>query len=234
MKTIILSCLCVLSSYFAAAQINLQDRQVLLDLYNATNGSEWNRPWDLASEVSAWQGVTVENDRVTEISLLFNNLVGRLPASLGNLEHLKKLELSFNRISGEIPAELGKLQNLEILAINGADLEGNIPSEIGGLSNLRELHLSSNQLTGTVPNSLGNLKSIEVFNLFDNQLFGALPSQLASSPNLRELMVAKNNFSNPTEFSVILLANSATLILDQDSSPSDTVPNIIAVEREEE
>lgn len=216
------------------AQVSNQEKQVLLDLYTATNGLEWNKQWDLEKPVAMWHGVTLENDEVTGINLLFNNLNGSLPASLGQLKSLKKLELSFNPISGTIPAELGNLNQLEILAINGTGVNGSIPASLGNLSNLKQLHLSSNQLTGAVPESLGNLSKIEVFNVFDNHLYGALPKGLTNCQNLTQLMVAENNFHNPNEFSVILLSNSgATIDLLNNSPQIEPAQSIIAVERDE-
>ncbi len=234
MKRAILTCIGIFTLCLSVAQVSTLEKEVLLDLYRSTNGSQWTHPWDLLKPVDTWHGISVEHGHVTEISLLFNNMEGSLPNSLGKLEHLKKLELSFNPISGNIPPEIGDLKNLEVLAINGANLEGEIPTELGNLANLKQLHLSSNKLNGLVPISLGNLKNIEVFNVFDNQLFGALPSELARCKNLRELMVAKNNFNNPHEFSIILLANSgASLNLNEESPQIESTRSVIAVERED-
>lgn len=217
------------------AQVSKQEKQVLLNLYSATNGPEWNNQWKLDAPVENWYGITVENNKVVGINLLFNNLNGKLPASLGELKNLKKLELSFNPISGSIPTEFGNMEQLEVLAINGTAVSENIPESLGKLYNLKQLHLSSNQLTGTIPESLGNLKKIEVFNVFDNDLFGTLPQGLANCQNLKELMVAENNFNNPNDFSVILLSNSGAKIdLQQDSPHIEPAKSIIAVERESE
>ena len=216
------------------AQVSKQEKQVLLNLYTATNGPEWNNQWNLETPVETWYGITVESNKVVGINLLFNNLNGKLPASLGELKNLKKLELSFNPISGSIPTELGNMEQLEVLAINGTAVSGNIPESLGKLSNLRQLHLSSNQLSGTIPEILGDLKNIEVFNVFDNDLYGALPLGLANCQNLKELMVAENNFNNPNDFSVILLSNSGAKIDLQENSPHiKPAKSIIAVERDE-
>ncbi|WP_170227872.1 leucine-rich repeat domain-containing protein [Aequorivita lipolytica] len=218
----------------AIAQVSKQEKQVLLDLYVATNGLKWNNQWNLEQPVETWYGVTVENNKIIGISLLFNNLNGTLPASLGQLKSLEKLELSFNPISGSIPAELGNLPQLEVLAINGTAVSGSIPESLGNLSNLKQLHLSSNQLSGTVPENLSNLKQIEVFNVFDNDLYGALPQGLASCQNLKQLMVAENNFNNPDDFSVVLLSNSGAKIDLFNNSPQiQPAQSIIAVERDE-
>ena len=234
MKKAIFTCVCMFIASMVMAQVSKQEKQVLLDLYTATNGLAWNVQWDLEKPVDTWYGITVENNNVTGINLLFNNLNGMLPSSLGNLKNLKKLELSFNPVSGAIPSELGNLSKLEVLAINGTAVSGNIPESLGRLSNLKQLHLSSNQLSGTVPESLGELRKIEIFNVFDNDLYGTLPQGLASCPNLTELMVAENNFTNPDDFSVILLSNSGAKIDLLNNSPQlEPTQSIIAIERDE-
>src|SRR5690606_14785217 len=234
MKRAILSCICMFISSIVLAQVSNQEKQVLLNLYTATNGPEWNSTWDIEKPVETWHGITVENNNVVAINLLFNNLNGTLPATLGQLKSLKKLELSFNPISGNIPSELGNLKTLEVLAINGTALSGSIPEELGNLSNLKQLHLSSNQLSGNVPESLGNLKNIEVFNVFDNDLKGTLPQGLANCQNLKQLMVAENNFNNPNDCSVILLSSDeVTIDLKENSPHIEPAKSIIAVERDE-
>ena len=232
MKKIILSCFCLLLASIATAQISNQEKQALLDFYYATNGKDWKHQWNLDAPVENWYGLTVENNTVTEISMLFNNVSGTLPATLGQLKGLRKLELSFNPISGSLPESIGQLQHLEILALNGTELSGTIPSTLGNLSHLKQLHLSSNKLSGTIPESLGNLAAIEVFNVFDNNLNGALPKSLAKCRNLKQLMVAENDFTNPEDFSIVVLSNGSA-DLDLTNQPVAPTHSIIAIERDE-
>lgn len=234
MKKAFLTFTLLLTVATMVAQVNKQQKQVLIDLYNSTNGHSWLNSWDLKGPVENWYGLTIEDNNIIAINLLFNNLHGTLPSSLGQLESLQKLELSFNRISGSIPLEIGQLLNLEILALNGTGISGNIPSELGNLRNLKQLHLSSNDLSGSVPQSLANLNMLEVFNVFDNHLTGILPVELGQFLNLKELMVAKNTFKNPHDFSIVLLSNSGAQI-DLLNNTQIIVPahSIIAVERDE-
>lgn len=232
MKKTTLTCLCLLVAGISLAQISPQEKQALLDFYNATDGTNWKNTWNLEAPVSEWYGVTITNNEVTEISMLFNNVKGTLPSSLGQLQSLRKLELSFNPITGNLPESIGNLANLEFLACNGTDLEGSIPASIGKLSQLKELHLSSNRLSGTIPENLGNLAAIEVFNVFDNNLNGALPKSLAKCRNLRQLMVAENHFTNPEDFSIVVLSNGSPT-LDLTKQPVPPAHTIIAIERDE-
>ena len=234
MKKLILALTLFATSYVAIAQVSPQEKKALTDFYTATQGENWANKWNLDQPVSEWSGVTVENNKVTSIRLLFNNLTGTIPSSIGDLDGLRKLELSFNNLHGELPVELGKLNKLEVLAFNGNDLTGSIPSSLGDLSNLKQLHVSSNQLTGEIPASIGKLNRLEVLNVFDNDLSGAVPSELAALRNLKELMVAENNFKDSAVFSTILLANpSFSLDLNDLPIVPDT-KSIIAIETEEE
>ncbi|MBT8255273.1 MAG: hypothetical protein KJO23_01925 [Bacteroidia bacterium] len=190
------------------AQVSQQETQALHDFYQATHGESWNQQWNLNDEVSTWPGVTVEHGHVTEIRMLFNNLTGELPASIGDLTKLEVLELSFNELSGSIPESIGSLEKLHVLALNSNNLVGNIPASIGAMKQLKQLHLSSNKLSGELPNTLDQMNKMEVFNVFDNALSGELPVTLATNRKLREFMVAENNFTNTAEISTILLRNS--------------------------
>lgn len=228
----IVICLFLLSTSIQA-QIPEGELNALKDLYTATKGDQWKLSWPIDTPVSEWEGVTIVDNHVTEIRMLFNNLNGELPASLDQLTHLKVLELSFNAISGKLPESLGKLKQLEVLALNGNALEGTIPYSIGNLLQLKQLHLSSNLLSGEIPSSFNALENLEVFNVFQNQLSGELPLALSRSRNIKEFIIAKNNFTNTSEISTILLSNSAVINLKENSFyPSGKT--IIAIETSED
>lgn len=233
MKNIQLTIIFSLLSLSIFAQISLSEKQALQDLYVSTNGEQWNKSWDLNQPVDQWNGITIKNDKVIGISLMFNNMEGELPISLSNLKDLEVLELSFNKLEGKLPSELGSLKKLKILAFNGNNLTGNIPSNIGDLTVLTQLHLSSNQLTGQIPESIVKLEYLEILNVFDNDLSGNIPTQLANSRNLKQLMVAENNLKSSVEFSQTLLSNGASL----DLNTPYVVPvtkDVIAIETEDE
>lgn len=233
MKKLLLTIYLLLLGGALFAAIPASEKAALLDLYTQTKGEDWNKTWALDQEVVHWDGITITDGHVTEIRMLFNNLDGSLPNSLGNLEYLKVLELSFNKINGPLPDSLGKLSQLEILALNGNFLSGNIPSSFGNLKNLKQLHLSSNALNGALPASLNQLTQLEVFNVFQNQLTGDLPIGLAKSRSLKEFMVAENNFNANEEISTILLSNSAKMHVTGNEFQT-TGKQIIALETEEE
>ena len=172
------------------------DRAVLMELYNATDGPNWrhNRNWGSNEPLGRWDGVQTDgNGRVTDLNLIDNRLIGTIPASVGNLTKLKKLVGYENRWDGPIPSSLGNLTNLEVLALQGVaeeapeyQLTGAIPASLGRLTNLRLLDLKYNGLTGAIPTSLGNLSNLTELVLAFNQLSGTIPAALckfASSIN---------------------------------------------------
>lgn len=230
MKNTLLILAAILVTSLTYAEVPKKEKQALIDFYVSTNGENWVNTWNLNEPVAQWAGITVENNSVVGISLLFNKIKGELPDSLGDLKNLKILELSFNEISGSLPDSLGNLSKLELLAFNGNFLTGTVPSSFGKLKNLQQLHLSSNKLTGTLPYSLNKLEKIIVFNVFDNNLYGALPTDLATTKSLREVMIAENNFDNADVFSVIMLTNSGVALDLEKSDLQTRTKSVIAIE----
>ncbi|NOZ78353.1 MAG: hypothetical protein GXP48_04070 [Acidobacteria bacterium] len=87
----------------AAAAIPAAERQALVDLYNSTNGAAWTNStgWlGAAGTESSLYGVTCDGGEttVTGLNLFNNNLVGTIPATLGNLTQPTFLGLGYNRI----------------------------------------------------------------------------------------------------------------------------------------
>ncbi|WP_415374380.1 Two component regulator three Y domain protein [Patiriisocius sp. Uisw_017] len=205
MKNILLLITVLIGTSTLFASIPQSEKDALTDLYIATQGEKWLRTWDLNEPVEKWHGVTVVDNSVTSISLLFNNLDGILPNSIGDFPNLFKLELSFNKLSGKIPTNINQLHNLEIFAINGNNISGTIPSNLGNLKNLKEFHVSSNSLEGSIPISIGSLENLKVFNVFDNNLTGTMPYSLSNNENLTTLVIAKNEIINTDAFAKLTL-----------------------------
>ena len=141
-----------------APEDSLEDREVLVKLYDALDGENWtnNANWLNERPIREWYGVTNDaSGRVNGLLLDGNELTGELPAELGSLSNVQRLELGNNKLSGEIPTELGSLSNLQRLELGNNKLTGEIPTELGNLGNLEILLLGSNQLTGEIPMELG-------------------------------------------------------------------------------
>ena len=90
------------------------DCEALAALFAATDGVNWTNSgnWGTGTDVSTWHGVTIVGDRVTDLSLLLNNLNGPLPTAIGNLTGLTMLTLQGNSINGQLPSSLGNLTAL--------------------------------------------------------------------------------------------------------------------------
>ena len=98
------------------------DREVLVALYNATGGQNWegNNNWLSDVPISEWYGVTTDdNGRVTELELDINQLSGEIPAELGNLANLESLRLRDNQLSGCVPSSLSGRLDMEYSDLGG-------------------------------------------------------------------------------------------------------------------
>ena len=155
------------------------DSLALVALYQSTNGINWGTNWPLTQPISTWHGITLNAEGcVTHINLNQNNLVGTIPAEIGNLSALIRLNIYSNKLSGSIPVEIGNLSELHQIWLFSNQLSGELPSEIGNLSNLTHLGIGGNQLTGTIPSSYGNLSNLSFLTVKNNNLSGCFDDNL--------------------------------------------------------
>ncbi|KAF3947805.1 hypothetical protein CMV_026116 [Castanea mollissima] len=127
------------------------------------------------------------------LNLGSNNLVGRIPYSIGALVNLQSLRLQNNSICGDIPSSLKKCSNMRlidmgnnhlsiiplwigeltntILRLRSSEFEGYIPQQICQLSSLRVLDLANNSLSGSIPNCLKNISAMAFPNSYDISFF---------------------------------------------------------------
>ena len=203
-----------------------EDRAVLVELYNSTNGANWadNTNWLSDKPMRTWYGVTTDDEgRVARLSLSENQLTGEIPTELGNLSNLQSLYLNYNQLSGEIPTELGNLSNLGTLDLGGNQLSGEMPTELGNLSNLEELWLGANQLTGEMPTELGNLSNLEQVGINDNQLTGELPDSLTGLTMLQGLFFDTNaGLCAPTDEAFQTWLQSVGTVSGDNCAPEDS------------
>jgi len=174
------------------------DRDVLVTLYEATDGDNWleNRNWLSNRPIGEWYGVIVDDGgRVIELNLSENELRGSMPPELGNLSKLEWLILSQNSLNGTIPSELSYLSKLSLLSVFSNELSGSIPPELGNLANLEGLSLGANRLSGTVPPEFGNLTKLTLLYLHSNELSGSIPPELGELTQLESLALSGNRLS---------------------------------------
>ena len=189
----------------------LADRDILVALYEATDGPNWinSENWLTDAPLGEWYGVDTDpSGRVVRLDLggkwdreaeryVQHGLWGRIPSVLGNLTSLEELRLGVNDLTGSIPPELGKLASLEVLRLGLNDLTGPIPPELGRLWRLEDLLLFVNDLTGPIPPELGRLTRLEDLSLFANDLTGPIPPELARLTRLEYLLLHSNDLTGP-------------------------------------
>ena len=123
------------------------DRDVLIALYNATDGPNWSTStnWLSNEPLGEWHGVgTDDSGRVDWLGLENNGLSGEIPTQLGNLINLEVLGLQGNRLTGPIPSELGRLTKLEWLSLSHNQLTDPLPQSLTAITGLEEFYFGHN------------------------------------------------------------------------------------------
>ena len=191
-------------------------RAVLVTLYHATDGPNWNNNtnWLSDAPLGEWYGVTTDAGRVTELILSQNQLSGEVPPELGRLTDLGWLSLWGNQLQGEIPPEIGNLDNVHTLSLWANQFRGSIPAELGDMASLEWVALGINQLTGAIPPELGNLTTLTHMDFTLNQLSGEIPAELGNLTNLVWLGFWANQLSGELPPELGSLTNLTRLDLD--------------------
>jgi len=177
------------------AAIVPSERNALIDLYNATQGSQWTNHAGWLGPPGTecyWAGVTCDIGQSTVVSLNLaeNNLRGSLTA-LMPFASITRFDVSKNVLTGPLPILTG-LSQLRILDVGSNRLNGTIP-DLTGLAALQELRLWGNQFTGPFP-LLDKATNLRVFDAQYNKLSGSIPA-LIQSANLKQLIVSNNQLS---------------------------------------
>ena len=137
------------------------ERRILSEIFDSLGGDEWTNKsgWKVSSDLRDWEGVKLcpISMHVQKIVLPNNNLTGKIPGCIGDLQMLQELDLRDNDIGGRIPGELSRLLMLEGLYLYGNRLSGPIPVEISFLPNLSGIYLYNNNLEGNMILALSRL-----------------------------------------------------------------------------
>ncbi|XP_059295351.1 putative receptor-like protein kinase At3g47110 [Lycium ferocissimum] len=192
--------------------------------------ASWN---DHSSHFCNWTGVTCSPSigRVTFLDLSSRELVGTIPASIGNLSfltvidlgnnsfrgeipqriglllQLQHLNLSFNYFSGNIPANLTYCEELRVLDLRFNDLVGKLVGQLSSLSKLYLLKLKRNSFTGGIPRWLGNISSLEFLDISSNSLQGPIPQELRRLTNLKVFHVNSNKLTGTIPSSIFNISS---------------------------
>lgn len=199
----------LLLSSNAAMSAESTQRDILLALYNDTNGASWtnNTDW-LGAEGTecSWYGVECDTDgKVIGLNLKLNNLVGSIPTELDGLSLVQYLDLGGNQLSGAIPESIAQLTNLNRIWLWGNQFTGAVPTFFGGMTQLTHLALGGNQFSGPIPASFGNLVNLLTLDLAYNQFNGSIPEEFANLVNATTINLSVNQLSGTVPASVLAL-----------------------------
>ncbi|CAK9166550.1 unnamed protein product, partial [Ilex paraguariensis] len=127
-----------------------------------------------------------------EISGEISELVeGLSPCNNGSIQ---EVHLNFNQLTGKLPATLGHLKNLKSLRIDDNLLTGPIPASIERLSNLTELDLSYNKMNGSIPQAIGKLTKLTILQLCQNNWEGLISENIFQGlAKLQEFSISSSN-----------------------------------------
>jgi hypothetical protein len=112
------------------------------------------------------------------------SIFGHLPTEIAALTRLSNLRIDQTRLSGTIPTEVGFLTRLEVLHLQSADITGAIPSELAALTNLTNLRIDNTAINSTLPAEPGQLTSLKSLSVKNNRVGGAIPTELGLLSNL--------------------------------------------------
>jgi hypothetical protein len=171
-----------------AGPVPQAQRDALVELFKATNGTGWRRHdgWLSGDPCTSpgWYGVSCL--RVTERALpdLWNS-------STGSAGGVTALHLASNRLAGQIPAALGPAlaPSLQLLDLSSNRLTGSLPSSLFAMPRLHTLFVepetnkTRHRLQGSLPASIGEesgLPSLRFLALSRNMLTGSIPASLGS------------------------------------------------------
>ena len=198
-----------------------RDSLALVAIYQRTEGARWTKRdnW-LRGQVASWEGVKIEDGRVTELQLNQAGLRGRFPAELYQLTGLKKLILREASLTGTISRPLNKLTDLEELVIEGSGLSVDFLSEVDALTKLRVLSLVSVKGGGALPATIGQLSQLEELTLANAQIKGKIPKSLGSNNALTKIDISQNQLTGAVPAPIFDLPKLAYLALNDNQLTS--------------
>ena len=224
--------------------------------------------WVHNSNLASWQGphypVGLDSaERVDRVRLPGNNVHGIFSDSIGTLKMLRILDLSDNKLRGRVPVSLGYLEHLEELYIDKNQLSGDLSirfiwrksllgrrarigeqaSSVGGfllprnweagsdscdsnalpaaIAEVKKLLLSNSSLSGLIPppmlsyfSSSGELIELD---LSKNLLTESIPIELGLIVSLQRVDFSNNKLEGCMPNEISLLCNLKDLILSRNT-----------------
>jgi hypothetical protein len=211
----------------AAYEIPDAEYNALAALYQNTAGAGWyaSYGWLTVDPPCQWENVYCSTSgaakHVTDLLLASNNLVGSLPAALGDLTELRTAEFYDNQLRGGIPSALGNLTHLTVLNLAMNQLSGAIPATLGQCVALEDLNLSNNSLSSVLPATVGGWTQLQSLDLSGNQISGTLPAAVNQWGSLYGLQVQNNALRGPLPPQLATLSGLSTLNLSYNALWTD-------------
>ncbi|URD95088.1 LRR receptor-like serine threonine-protein kinase [Musa troglodytarum] len=128
-----------------------------------------------------------------ELSFSKNNLSGKIPSSICQLQALVALDLSKNLLSGELPNCWNDSSSIAVMDFSSNNISGVIPESICSTASLRSLHLSNNRLSGELPLSLKDCTELVLLDAGHNDLKGEIPTWIGESLTRLEFLKLRSN-----------------------------------------
>jgi Leucine-rich repeat (LRR) protein len=199
MKKVFLSMLAGVFVVFAiiscggAPAKQLTDQEILVKIYEAMNGTEWEdsrgENWLSDKPIGEWKNViTNDSGRVISLRIQGGGVRGLIPAEIGGLTELEQLYIDSREfdVPNVIPSEIGKLTNLKILALSAStDATHGRPEfpNISTLVNLKTLYISG--FDGAIPGNFSELKKLQILSVEGFE--GKIPESICELSNLEQL-----------------------------------------------
>ena len=213
------------------------DRLVLVALYHATDGPNWenNENWLSGAPIGEWYGVTTDdNGRVKWLHLFRNGLSGEIPPELGSLASLEEMIISGNQLSGCVPANLQD----QLGEVVGEPFCASAPETdrepLVALYNATDGPNWANNEDWLSGAPIGEWYGVTTDNngrvtwlwLDGNQLSGEIPPELGSLSNLENLDLAQNRLSGEIPPELGSLSNLESLELTQNRLSGEIPPEL--------
>ncbi|KAG2260983.1 hypothetical protein Bca52824_068062 [Brassica carinata] len=189
-------------------------------LVNKSNSSPLLSSWNKSSDCCSWEGVTcyAKSGKVISLDLSYTrlsnssekqyltlkdcDLYGKIPSSLGNFSHLKKLDLSENDLMEiNIPISFANLIKLSTFDISYHQFTGEFPLSLLNLtSSLTGLDVGDNLFKSTFSSDMSGFHNLEFFHIGGNSFSGPFPTSLFMFSLLRRVDLGRNQFKGPIVF----------------------------------